>query len=407
MPVLPKPYPDEVVGSFIVRACRHTGLPFKRLLRTIYGSQRSTASFLLGENLRPLAYRAGLELEELLFQHTMFPYAVAFMAPATQAQLAAKALAARPREDSLASLTKNISHGVAFRRVCKQCIQADLAKYGESYWHRQHLLPGVVVCSLHGRPLFETGVALRGSSQAAVTLLPHEAAGELKAPERLPARLASSVAAISVAALQGVHQQSDNWLDTYRAGAMALGYLLPSGDVAGAVVALVLRRLFGLKFLASAGCPVADGLRNTWPALMVRPGGTSNFATAKHVLLKAFFEASVAPPTDMSSVYKAPGKKTRDYKRLDTRTLAKLRTSVGRAASAGERVTMQELLRSAGAWSAFKHHRELLPKTNAFLQEFKSTDQSERQIGGRPYWRKRVPSRYGKPDVDDSSAMPD
>lgn len=394
MPVLPKPYPDEVVGSILVRASRHTGLPWKRLLRTIYESQRSTASFLLGENLGPLTYRAGLEPRALLFEHTMFPYAIAFMAPATQSQLTAKALATRRGEDSLASLTKNISHSVPFRRVCKECIQDDLTLYGESYWHRQHMLPGVTVCLSHSSPLFETGIELRGRAQTSVALLPHEV-GDLQPTAPLTSQLASSVAAISVAALQGRLPKVRDRLQRYRAKAAALGYLLPSGDIAGSAVAHMLRNRFGPEYLGWVDCPVVTGPKNIWPALMVRPGGVSNFASAKHVLMEAFLDLGIGPTDDMSSIYRAPGKRTRDYSRMDTLTLAQLQSRVRLAAASGERITMQALLVEVGAWSAFKHHRHLFPKTGAFLQDFKQSDQSERQLGGRPYWRKRLPSRYG------------
>jgi hypothetical protein len=395
MPVLPKPYPDEVVGSVVARACQHTGLPIKRLLRSIYGSQRSTASFLLGENFGPLAYRAGLEPRELLLQHTMFPYAVAFMAPTVQAQLEAKALAARPGEDSLASLTKNISHGVPFRRVCKQCIQDDLALYGEAYWHRIHLLPGVTICRLHGSPLFETGIEVRGRAHTGVTLLPHKI-GDLRQTVSLPSKLASTITVISAAALKGELPMVANRLNCFRTKAVSLGYVLPSGDIAGAVLARVLQKSFGEKYLAWVGCPINDEVRNTWPALMVRSGGTSNFAAPKHVLLQALLDLEVGPPEDMTSIYRAPGKQTRDYRRLDYGTLEKLRRSVNLVAKAGERVTVEKLLRDAGVWSAFKHHRELFPKTVEYLQEFKQSDQSERQLGGRAYWRKRLPGRYGR-----------
>ena len=325
----------------------------------------------------------------------MFPYAIAFMTPAVQAQLKAKALAARSGEDSLASLTKNISHGVPFRRVCKQCIQDDLAQFGESYWHRQHLLPGVAVCLMHGRPLFETEIELRGRTHTGVSLLPHEIGG-LCRPKSPPSNLASAVATISVAALHGELPPAEDRLLRYRATAATLGYVLPSGDIAGSVVAHMLRKSLGQEYLAWVGCPVVVGQRNTWPALMLRPGGTSNFAAPKHVLLQAFLDAAVGPPDDRSPIYRAPGKQTRDYNQLDNKTLAKVRTSVKLAATAGERTTVEKLLRDAGAWSAFKHRRELFPKTEAFLQEFRLSDQSERQLGGRLYWRTRLPSKYGR-----------
>lgn len=395
MPVLPKPYPDEVVGSVIVRACRHTGLPLKRLLFSIFKGQRATFSFLLGESFARLAYPAGLDPDELLAEHTMFRYATAFMPIAVQGQLAAKALAPRPGEASLASLTKNISHGVSFRRVCKLCIQAELSLYGETYWHREHLLPGVLICPQHGRPLAETGIELRGRAHASVLLLPHEV-HQLKSAATLPSQLASRVAAISVAALRGTLPRSDDRLRDYRAKAAELGFLLPSGDIAGGVMGHMVRRTFGDEYLAATGCPVAEDSKSAWPALMVRAGGTPNFASPKHVLMQAFFDAEVRPPKNMSSMYGTPGKKTRDYGHLDASTLARLKTNVRVAARSGNRTTVEALLREAGVWSAFKHCRELFPRTDAFLQEFRHSDQSERQLGGRPYWRKRLPSRYGK-----------
>jgi hypothetical protein len=396
MPLLPKPYPDEVAGSILSRACRHSGLPMRRLLGSIFGTGRSTCSFLLGQSILPLAYRAGIEPDEFLDHHTMFPYAIAFMAPAVQKQLKSKALAAKPREDCLGSLTKNISHGVAHRRLCMDCIEADLAQFGESYWHRQHLLPGALICLHHGVPLFETDIELRGRTQVADTVLPHEAR-DLSPASHTSLEHACSITSISVAALRSEMPPSDEWTDLYRAKAIALGFVLPWGDVAGSALAHMFRQHFGCEYLLSTGCQVPTGSKSAWPSLMVRSGCTTpHFATPKHVLMQSFLAAGVCPPKHISSMYGAPGKRARDYGRLDTSTLAKLRTQLEMARRTGERLSIKSMLKDAEAWSAYKHHPEFLPKTGAFLQEFKRSDLAERQIGGRPYWRKRLPSRYGR-----------
>ena len=394
MSVLPKPYPDEVVGSVVARACRHTGLPMRRLLRGVFESQRTSCSFLLGDNVALLAYRAGLEPQAFLTKHTMFPYAVAFMSSEVRGQLTSKALAPRPREDSLSSLTKNVSHGVSYRRVCKQCIADDMKLFGESYWHREHLLPGVLVCRHHGKPLFETDIKLRGRAHVSDEVLPHEARA-LRPASVLPWELSARIAAISSAALEGNRPGQGDLLSAYRERAKSRGYLLPSGDVAGSLLAHTLRGHFGPRYLATTGCPVATDPRNSWPALMVRTCSGTNFATPKHVLMQAFLETEGHKPADMSTVYRAPGKKTRDYALMDASTAKKLRVRLQQVALANERVTIQALLRGAGAWSAFKHQRAKFIKTAALLEEFKLSDQSERQVGGRPYWRKRLPSRYG------------
>lgn len=395
MPVLPKPYPDEVVGSVVARACVHTGLPMRRLLQSIFESQRSSCSFLLGDNIGGLAHRAGLERSEFLFKHTMFPYAVAYMAPETQEQLASKALAPRPGEDSLSSITKNVSHGVAYRRVCSKCIAENMQQYGESYWHRKHMLPGVLVCIRHGEPLLETSIELRGRSHQSSVALPHEVLDLRKPPTALPREVSMRIAEVSAQALEGKAPRSQDWLSCYREQAQSKGYLLPSGDVAGTLAAHVLRNHFGKQYLAMTGCPVADNPRNTWPTLMFRPRNENNFATPKHVLMQVFLETGPERVDAKTTVYRAPGKRPRDYRQMDVKTAVKVRALIQQLALAKTRMTVQALLLQAGAWSAFKHHRAQFTETVALLEEFKQSEQAERQIGGRPYWRKRLPSRYG------------
>lgn len=403
MPVLPKPYPDEVVGSVVARACAHTGLPMRRLLQSVFESQRSSCSFLLGDNIGSLAHRAGLERSEFLFKHTMFPYAVAYMAPETQEQLASKALAPRPREDSLSSITKNVSHGVAYRRVCSKCIAENMQQYGESYWHRKHMLPGVLVCIRHGEPLLETSIELRGRSHQSSVSLPHEVLDLRKSPTALPREFSLRIAAISGEALEGKSLRSHDWLSCYREQAKSKGYVLPSGDVAGTLAAHVLRNHFGQQYLAMTGCPVGDDPRNTWPTLMFRPRNENNFATPKHVLMQVFLETGPGKVDAKTTVYRAPGKRARDYRQMDVKTALKVRAQIQQLALAKTRMTAQALLLQAGAWSAFKHHRAQFTETAALLEEFKQSEQAERQIGGRPYWRKRLPSRYGATAMGDNA----
>lgn len=403
MPVLPKPYPDEVVGSVVARACVHTGLPMRRLLQSIFESQRSSCSFLLGDNIGSLAHRAGLERSEFLFNHTMFPYAVAYMAPEIQAQLASKALTPRPRADSVSSITKNVSHGVAYRRVCPKCIAENMQQYGESYWHRKHMLPGVFVCIRHGEPLLDTSIELRGRSHQSSVALPHEVLDLRKPPTALPREVSMRIAEISGEALEGKSPRSHDWLSCYREQAKSKGYVLPSGDVAGTLAAHVLCNHFGQQYLAMTGCPVGDDPRNTWPTLMFRPRNENNFATPKHVLMQVFLETGPGKVDAKTTVYRAPGKRARDYRQMDVKTAVKVRAQIQQLALAKTRMTAQALLLQAGAWSAFKHHRAQFTETAALLEEFKQSEQAERQIGGRPYWRKRLPSRYGATAMGDNA----
>jgi hypothetical protein len=47
-------------------------------------------------------------------------------------------------------------------RFCPKCLEEDLHKYGEVYWHRLHQTPGVLVCVIHAVPLQDSTVSIQG-----------------------------------------------------------------------------------------------------------------------------------------------------------------------------------------------------------------------------------------------------
>ncbi|WP_084545331.1 TnsD family Tn7-like transposition protein [Derxia gummosa] len=401
MALLPKPYDDEVVGSVFARAAVQAGLPLKTLLGSIF-SGRGSHSFLMTSELHRVASFAGVDADELLSQHTMFPYAVAYMTRDVKAAFRTKALSLQPGQECLGSLTKSVSHGVPYRRFCPDCVRQDLRMYGESYWRRAHLLPGALVCLRHHKPLKTANLPLRGRTSMKDITLPHQA--ELL-PTRLPASAAlrMKLTERSVQALVGQVQVDNDWREWYRTRVLALGYQLPPGAVAGAALARELRSYFGQPLLESMGCPLPGTCLDTWPALMTRPGIDTPFATPKHVVLDVFLDEGIRAPDDVTSLYQAPGKKTRDYARLDKATVARIEKRIQQVVDAGERTSIKALLTDAGVWSAFRHDRENFPATRATLDEFRASNQAERQVGGRSYWRQRHPSRYSPPQGIDAA----
>ena len=395
MPLLPKPYPDEVIGSIIARACWHSGLPLKRVLADIFGSSRSYNGFLIGGGFHRIGLLSGTDAEEILMCHTMFSYSTAFMSDMVRAALKSKALNPKQNQDCLSSLTKNVSHGVPYRRICTSCIKEDLATYGESYWRREHLLPGALVCIRHGIKLRLTGIALRGRAQACDTLLPHMSVHDSD-KTKPTLGLLQLITKLSVQALSWKTETPDDFLSVYRQRAIELGYRLPSGDIGGVALSGAIFRFYGGRFLEESGAEMTR--HSPWPSLMVRPGMTISFAPPKHVLLQAFISQGGKTPVNVSSSYRSPGQKPTDFKRLDTRLLQRLTNRVKKASVQNMRVTVKTLLQDAGSWSIYRHQRELFPKSTAFLQDFRLSSLAERQVGCRDYWRKRHPSRFGAED---------
>ena len=323
----------------------------------------------------------------------MLPYAVYFMPKTMRATLILKALRPTPGEDCLSSLTKNVSHGLPYRRLCRACIREDLAKFGEPYWHRSHLLPGAFLCIKHGIPLQVSDIPVRGQTQTRNILLPNETRAR---PLPFRANLATwaSLTSLSVKMLSMPVREHDDdaLLALYRAKALELGFVLPSGAVAGVSLAANLIDHFTMPVLFDAGCEIAPGSHSPWPALMVRQGAGIPFSTVKHVLMQTFL--SEASPDDVTTGhYDSPGKKTRDYAHLDVRSAAKVKTFMARAEAQQERRTVKDMLTEIGIWPAFRHNRELFPLTNALVQAFRSSDQSDRQLGRRQYWRERGTKR--------------
>lgn len=372
----PRPYPDEIIGSLLARACRHTGLPFKRLVQYLAGVRgRSYASFLLAPFIDQLGREAGIDPDELILSHTVFPYVTAFMTSEAAGRLRALLLSDRSEiRTNLAPYTQSVTQGLAVRRICPKCTTEDLERYGESYWHREHLLPAVYICSFHREPLIETVIPVRYGMRHWTYALPHEITGTplslVPSPE-----IQSDIAARSSALLTDQHVERD-WLSQYRALAFQKGYGKEHSFLNGTQMAWDLLAFYGSRFLEEAGCRLTSGTKWFWPPLMVRVATQGPFSPAKHILLQTYLENCSADQKLVS--YNLPGPKPIDRPSLDADCVQKMR-SVLDESDVNAKYSVTELLTEVGYWSKFRHERKGFPETVAFLSKFKRSERSIRQ----------------------------
>jgi hypothetical protein len=389
MPLLPRPYPDEVIGSVIERGCYQSGLSVKLMVRSLFGPSRSHLSFLMASKLPELGRNMGIDAEELLTLHTMFPYAVAFMPRSEHSKQKSKALRLAENE-CIGSVTKNVSHGVPMRRFCPHCLSEDLRLYGESYWRRSHLLPGVFICTQHRTELVETEVRLKDNVLFRTVVLPQNAT-TLSRPIPVCDSISRTLHETSLMALHARMELQENWPRVYKQKALDKGYQMRGGDVAARRLADDLCAFYGPELLRVTGCEFPSSGRQPWPSLMIRAGLAQNYATAKHVLFHTFFR--LAADAALEFGYEKPGKKDLDFEKLDAHGLVKLKAFVNAHLPSGRRFTVEEVLREVGIWQSFRHHRNRYPLIAEWLAVFKASDQSARQTGLRPYWRTRLRSR--------------
>jgi hypothetical protein len=371
----PRPYPDEIVGSLIWRASRHLGLPYKRVIQKISGGHQSYCSVLLPSYIPQISELTGVHPEKLLWQHTMFPYIVAFMSSDEIARLQKKILSGVQDRNRLSSLTKSVSQGTRFRRLCVECARLDAEDHGETYWHRSHIPPGSHLCIEHEQLLFETRIPLTGTGSN-VLIMPSEAIGH-PYPTILTRDVLGQIARNNESALGG----DRGFASWYRSQAMLKGYELSNHLVASSVLTQNLREFYGDALLSETGCAMVKAPTRQWPAMMIRESDRGPFSTIKHVLLATFLNSEDCMPK-VKAFW--TNRSTTDHSLNDLACRAALILVVREVAREGRRVSVCNLVTRAGYWSRFRHRPHHYPETCAFLVEFRRSNLCSRQLGGRP-----------------------
>lgn len=382
---LPRPYPDELIGSVIARDLVYTGLSTKKYLYHLLGRKVGSISLFLPSNIKAIADAMVLEVNTVLWSHTVFPFVTAFMSLSEIKRLKDKTLQlSSSSEESLSSLVKSVTQGSKHLKYCPKCCAEELDKYGESYWHRQHNLPTAVICRHHRTARL---VVCTPSMAGAFGIgQPHHHHVEASPPQ-LQLSIASDLA-IRVERLFYQSPEEVDWIYFYRTTAYKVGYGLLSGDIAGRQLSEDLHNHFGARFLLECGCHFNIGARSPWPALMLRPANNVVFSPTKHLLLQSFL-ASV-PKGDKPLSYTRPGRHTRNYHQLDVTLAMEMQKVMLQAQVQHVRLTVKQLTAGTGLWTTFRHQRNLFPLSCRMLDEFRRSEVAERQVGRRPYWRKRL-----------------
>lgn len=169
----PHPYPDEILYSVFARYhCWSGNISAKETLKELFGSTTVSAVVDLPSHLQALIDRmpagACYTARELIVNHTMFPFYAPFM-PDNRAENVFNAMCSN-KGNSIHLETGIVAGKIlvpSFLRFCPQCIQDDKEKWGEAYWHRVHQIPGVMVCPIHGVPIYDSSVKIHGLNKHA------------------------------------------------------------------------------------------------------------------------------------------------------------------------------------------------------------------------------------------------
>lgn len=392
----PPLYPDELVTSAIIRCCRRYGLTLKVLRRGVLDAPYWQPRFLCINALPALARLFRLPEEVLLWEHSTFPYAAAYLDDATFRRALA-CLEPESTNSNLGAVLQNSTAGQGFRRYCAACAITDARDYGEAYWHRTHNLPGVLTCSVHGSYLRVTTVPVSLSSRVALDL-PGD--GDSKPAGYGPPRLGlRQVTQASAAALASRPWKRPGAVSaaSYRLTAQSSGWLHEGAQVNGERLNRLLAATFGRSYLAKWQVD-PDSSVQSWPGLMLRDRTKQPFIPLKHILLDT---ALRAPRTvsDTSLSHRSSGPSARQGSTLDAACSQAARSVLLRLRAEGATsVTTEEFLRQANCWQTYRHRLADLPRLRAVVLKFRSSPMSVKQLRpGKMLYRSRPGERATTP----------
>lgn len=151
-------YPDELFYSALARYKQANAINSKLALeRDVYGIERhykvgKSVYFpqRLGIFTERLPFYTNLSADELIWEHTMFPFYTAFMTrEKTNAIYNAMKCGNRMSIENMVGIPMSKIKTSRFLRYCPRCYEEDVNNLGESYWRRLPQVLGVLYCPTH------------------------------------------------------------------------------------------------------------------------------------------------------------------------------------------------------------------------------------------------------------------
>ncbi|MGQ7935451.1 TniQ family protein [Paraburkholderia sp. D1E] len=287
----PRPYPDELTSSLLIRASRHLGIRYDQVVKELTGKGRRRVHFTNPFALTQIADATGITYDDILVNHTLYPYVTAFMTRQRRELIRASLVAIVPQIRSDFNWLAGAPWAtLACRRFCPQCMREDLQQHGESYWHRSHVLPGVYTCTNHSSLLLGTAIPLGWCEPVRARACPADNPGiEISPP--LSRHLLDAVALYSKEALEGELAANLEGIHAHVEKVEELGLKSSKGRITRCL-SRQLEDFYGNPYLNSVGVSWLNFRMSVeqCPALMARHSEAITFTTLQHLLLQTFFE---------------------------------------------------------------------------------------------------------------------
>jgi hypothetical protein len=299
----PTPYPDELLYSVLARYhVRSANVSPKATLRELFGATTVIATFDLPSHIENLVSNLPMlsthTVDGFIERHTLYPLYAPFLPP-ERALLVADSMRSHFYGDihtRTGIMASSVPVYSSFR-FCPVCLNEEVQKYGEPYWHRLHQVTGVLVCPAHYVLLQKSTVKIRGENR-------HEFyVADVENCSFKPAALCYSnetfnkliLLAQDVDAVlnQPIKSKTGEW---YRRQYQALltdkGLTAATGRVYQKTLLREFTDFYGNEFLEAVHSKIESGTEGGWLADIVRKH-RKVFHPIRHLLLMRFLDRNV------------------------------------------------------------------------------------------------------------------
>lgn len=146
-------YPNEIIYSGIARNVFYEKDNVTSCNIRLFGKRTIGLEDFNGISHLANTLEGQYTIDYLLDKHTTLPYYLPFMCKTEQEKLL-NGIYQGNRVRFSTGIGNSSDNKIKY---CKKCVQEDVEKFGESYIHREHQLPGVLVCVKHGEILLPYG----------------------------------------------------------------------------------------------------------------------------------------------------------------------------------------------------------------------------------------------------------
>ncbi len=243
-----------------------------------------------------LASLLGINIRQLICDHTTYPYFSRFM---TEAQ--ANSLYSAMRDEkhvALESLTGSVTSRLGipnYHALCPLCAEQDVREYGTAYWHVHHSLPCVRACHLHGCKL------ARFPTKAKHLTTPDLRGISIEQASSKETFFAQLSAYFTFSSHEGY--SPEEYTDLYRDKLSAYGYTTKTGSIRAEKLLSDIRRFWGSllhhKDYQHLRC---DGKQHNFVRDILR-SPTKRTHPVKHILLSGFLDELKVFPNRTAMTY--------------------------------------------------------------------------------------------------------